>query len=105
MYMRTHVSFYCLLTSCYCAFLRYRHFIFLFILTRTPPNPPLFPYTTLFRSGPPPDLQHAATHPGRGRHGPRRGGGEGGTDRKSTRLNSSHRCSSYAVFCLKIKNK
>src|SRR5437879_7652337 len=25
-------------------------------------------------------------------------------DRKSTRLNSSHRCSSYAVFCLKKKN-
>src|SRR5437763_12249684 len=24
-------------------------------------------------------------------------------DRKSTRLNSSHRCSSYAVFCLKKK--
>src|SRR5436189_4844787 len=23
-----------------------------------------------------------------------------GPDRKSTRLNSSHRCSSYAVFCL-----
>src|SRR5437764_5969104 len=27
-----------------------------------------------------------------------------GQDRKSTRLNSSHRCSSYAVFCLKKKN-
>src|SRR5437762_11274267 len=27
------------------------------------------------------------------------------TDRKSTRLNSSHRCTSYAVFCLKKKNK
>mgnify|MGYP000542304404 CR=1 FL=1 len=26
-----------------------------------------------------------------------------GVDRKSTRLNSSHRCSSYAVFCLKKK--
>src|SRR5437764_6954141 len=25
-------------------------------------------------------------------------------DRKSTRLNSSHRCRSYAVFCLKKKN-
>src|SRR5437763_2355023 len=25
-------------------------------------------------------------------------------DRKSTRLNSSHRCSSYAVFCLKKKS-
>src|SRR5437879_11642004 len=26
-----------------------------------------------------------------------------GEDRKSTRLNSSHRCTSYAVFCLKKK--
>src|SRR5437764_6226619 len=25
-------------------------------------------------------------------------------DRKSTRLNSSHRCTSYAVFCLKKKS-
>src|SRR5437764_12509158 len=28
-----------------------------------------------------------------------------GDDRKSTRLNSSHRCISYAVFCLKKKKK
>src|SRR5437762_8781060 len=27
------------------------------------------------------------------------------SDRKSTRLNSSHRCISYAVFCLKKKTK
>src|SRR5437762_8406654 len=26
-------------------------------------------------------------------------------DRKSTRLNSSHRCISYAVFCLEKKNR
>src|SRR5438094_4769552 len=33
-------------------------------------------------------------------------GGDGDrTDRKSTRLNSSHRTISYAVFCLKKKNK
>src|SRR5437762_9038202 len=32
--------------------------------------------------------------------------GDGGLlDRKSTRLNSSHRCISYAVFCLKKKSK
>src|SRR5437763_14490846 len=33
--------------------------------------------------------------------------GDGATllDRKSTRLNSSHRCISYAVFCLKKKKK
>src|SRR5437764_11394339 len=29
----------------------------------------------------------------------------GEIDRKSTRLNSSHRCISYAVFCLKKKKK
>src|SRR5437879_7261830 len=28
-----------------------------------------------------------------------------GEDRKSTRLNSSHRCISYAVFCLKKKKR
>src|SRR5437764_15491743 len=28
-----------------------------------------------------------------------------GRDRKSTRLNSSHRCISYAVFCLKKKKQ
>src|SRR5437762_11483244 len=31
------------------------------------------------------------------------GGSWAHLDRKSTRLNSSHRCSSYAVFCLKKK--
>src|SRR5438105_12105367 len=36
------------------------------------------------------------------RRGLRRGPG---TDRKSTRLNSSHEWISYAVFCLKKKNK
>src|SRR5258708_28637933 len=30
--------------------------------------------------------------------------GQGGLDRKSTRLNSSHQIISYAVFCLKKKN-
>src|SRR5437763_15653905 len=32
-------------------------------------------------------------------------GGQVWLDRKSTRLNSSHRCISYAVFCLKKKKK
>src|SRR5437763_9107689 len=31
--------------------------------------------------------------------------GLGTRDRKSTRLNSSHRCISYAVFCLKKKKQ
>src|SRR5437763_8929204 len=47
--------------------------------------------------------QAAAGWGGRRRHG---AGGHQGVraDRKSTRLNSSHRCISYAVFCLKKKN-
>src|SRR5437879_7127679 len=41
-------------------------------------------------------------------HGIAYGQGPGsftGLDRKSTRLNSSHRCISYAVFCLKKKKQ
>src|SRR5437762_9335179 len=37
--------------------------------------------------------------------GARRDRERGARDRKSTRLNSSHRCISYAVFCLKKKKK
>src|SRR5436189_1635226 len=73
-------------------------------MIRRPPRSTLFPYTTLFRSPPqPPALRHRAeqVHHARGRAAP--GAGWGG-DRKSTRLNSSHRCISYAVFCLKKKN-
>src|SRR3712207_8005781 len=84
-------------------------------MIRRPPRSTLFPYTTLFRSvvttGPIPPypaellgsrqfkefVREASTHldyllidsP----------------DRKSTRLNSSHANISYAVFCLKKKNK
>src|SRR5207248_10330623 len=52
----------------------------------------------------------AALHePGAGRGGPRDrralGHLQPGRDRKSTRLNSSHRTISYAVFCLKKKKK
>src|SRR5687768_17843348 len=80
-------------------------------MIRRPPRSTLFPYTTLFRS--------------RGRDVDAAVGrvcstGEGGvhacqrvckenqrhdTDRKSTRLNSSHGYISYAVFCLKKKKK
>src|SRR5258708_25475443 len=83
-------------------------------MIRRPPRSTLFPYTTLFRSrnavaigifetkcksrlgvagiG----LGEQARHPGCA-------GIQG--DRKSTRLNSSHQIISYAVFCLKKKNK
>src|SRR5205814_5338450 len=66
-----------------------------------PPRSTLFPYTTLFRSRTLMGCIHAssAVHrpPGRSLAAPRR------TDRKSTRLNSSHLGISYAVFCLKKK--
>src|SRR5438094_2873432 len=47
-------------------------------------------------------------HDGLGRHlagAVRHTAGQMATDRKSTRLNSSHRTISYAVFCLKKKKK
>src|SRR5438128_9748575 len=86
--------------------------LFFVLRLRRPRRPTLFPYTTLFRSG------HA-----------QRSAGFGPwlrcilafnlldtfldganiiekriQDRKSTRLNSSHGSTSYAVFCLKKKN-
>src|SRR3712207_8913372 len=95
-------------------------------MIRRPPRSTLFPYTTLFRS-----IEHgandseaggrgaagfarfgpgairpadgaAAAHPGRG---VRRPALLHRTDRKSTRLNSSHANISYAVFCLKKKQQ
>src|SRR5258708_29256337 len=88
-----------------------------------PPRSTLFPYTTLFRSRMVPILpvepvlaqgiddsafvegfsQIVACEPAR-----RTQCGAASdliTDRKSTRLNSSHQIISYAVFCLKKKNK
>src|SRR5437879_10561204 len=77
-----------------------------FLMIRRPPRSTLFPYTTLFRSQ---ILRWAAltadyqlvVDPGDNRaRGPV---SVVSLDRKSTRLNSSHRCISYAVFCLKKK--
>src|SRR2546430_12044363 len=78
-------------------------------MIRRPPRSTLFPYTTLFRSPQSPQKRErcpqnffdpvlarfAGTFP----HVTRRYR----TDRKSTRLNSSHSQISYAVFCLKKK--
>src|SRR3989454_6780166 len=99
-------------------------------MIRRPPRSTLFPYTTLFRSnhtrdreyGRPehphrnwfrigyPPLPHAPS--GRNPHRPlfsfshqTAPPAQMGTDRKSTRLNSSHLVISYAVFCLKKKTK
>src|SRR5438477_5933645 len=84
-------------------------------MIRRPPTSTLFPYTTLFRS---------RTALQRIREERSRGGSAKlliltfvglafwvgvfailYRDRKSTRLNSSHMSISYAVFCLKKKNK
>src|SRR5687768_18023193 len=74
-------------------------------MLRRPPRSTLFPYTTLFRS------QRAADHEGRVQQAALGAGAAAAQavlarrDRKSTRLNSSHGYISYAVFCLKKKNK
>src|SRR5258708_28998408 len=102
-------------------------------MIRRPPRSTLFPYTTLFRSlhllggtgllallcVPAVGLSRAASQQGAAVISPalRAGlwlglallvlqvalGGWVSTDRKSTRLNSSHQIISYAVFCLKKK--
>src|SRR5690348_10931626 len=84
-------------------------------MIRRPPRSTLFPYTTLFRSGialPPQVLEQAGRALDvREEEGDRPGWEVAfrrhhfalSTDRKSTRLNSSHPSISYAVFCLKKK--
>src|SRR3989304_6719398 len=69
-----------------------------FLMIRRPPRSTLFPYTTLFRS-PSPSLGQPA--PARAPSPP----SSLASDRKSTRLNSSHGYISYAVFCLKKKKQ
>src|SRR5437764_4193696 len=71
-----------------------------FIMLRRPTSSTLFPYTTLFRSRPEQDV-HRRLKVGASLR--LRGQDLRERDRKSTRLNSSHRCISYAVFCLKKK--
>src|SRR3712207_7482277 len=95
-------------------------------MIRRPPRSTLFPYTTLFRSrvsnpdllvlhrlnvahGPcirkPIDLPQKGLNCGNAANEVASGSrlGVGPSDRKSTRLNSSHANISYAVFCLKKK--
>src|SRR5437764_7664385 len=78
-------------------------------MIRRPPRSTLFPYTTLFRSSASMARPRILTVMCRIDHGlrPTTGPASGARpiDRKSTRLNSSHRCISYAVFCLKKKKK
>src|SRR2546428_6129035 len=86
-------------------------------MIRRPPRSTLFPYTTLFRSTGREMAVRGWDRPlsslrlrdrescGRERGGRRRGRRLDRGDRKSTRLNSSHDQISYAVFCLKKKNR
>src|SRR2546422_8546771 len=89
-------------------------------MIRRPPRSTLFPYTTLFRSRTlnVPGSEAAWDQPGGASAVPAKAewvppsGRESipdapstSTDRKSTRLNSSHGYISYAVFCLKKKKK
>src|SRR5215204_4658065 len=67
-------------------------------MIRRPPRSTLFPYTTLFRS-----LASVGTTATTRRSG--FACERDARDRKSTRLNSSHTVNSYAVFCLKKKNR
>src|SRR2546429_6743202 len=81
-------------------------FFFFFLMIRRPPRSTLFPYTTLFRSGNEPRLccrSKARSHHLSSRRV--KWGCSKALDRKSTRLNSSHGYISYAVFCLKKKQK
>src|SRR5258708_24800509 len=80
--------------------------MFFFLMIRRPPRSTLFPYTTLFRSA-------AAGFATAEQKWISVGAQQfltvdfrlnvKTTDRKSTRLNSSHQIISYAVFCLKKK--
>src|SRR5690554_7790834 len=76
---------------------------FFFLMIRRPPRSTLFPYTTLFRSGR--SDQHLVTQFQAEGVVDLRQFFQADTDRKSTRLNSSHVRISYAVFCLKKKKK
>src|SRR3712207_9220377 len=95
-----------------------------FLMIRRPPRSTLFPYTTLFRSvsggntagscnnlsfqnqvntGNNALAQDSGGNGGGGGNSASQGISQGQSDRKSTRLNSSHANISYAVSCLKKK--
>src|SRR3712207_8416798 len=101
----------------------------LFLMIRRPPRSTLFPYTTLFRSSEvyntnrfgevvlaagdraapiPTDLFRPGTPEAQAQAADNKRRrlllDDGSSDRKSTRLNSSHANISYAAFCLKKKH-
>src|SRR3712207_8035321 len=80
-------------------------------MIRRPPRSTLFPYTTLFRSESTLKENGLYTDDILTKIANNYGSAQGLSeipewiDRKSTRLNSSHANISYAVFCLKKKNR
>src|SRR2546427_5920266 len=74
-------------------------------MIRRPPRSTLFPYTTLFRSIRELDLRESEEMREDRAYLERvcAASTASASDRKSTRLNSSHSQISYAVFCLKKK--
>src|SRR2546427_11815310 len=75
---------------------------FFFLMIRRPPRSTLFPYTTLFRSILR-DVEELTNEEVAALLDESVSSVK--SDRKSTRLNSSHSQISYAVFCLKKKKK
>src|SRR5437764_2683056 len=73
-------------------------------MIRRPPRSTLFPYTTLFRSRDHAGYQADGVHGGlRGRQGLALGAALTRSEEHTS--DSSHRCISYAVFCLKKKKQ
>src|SRR5436190_23953541 len=88
------------------------NFKLFFLMIRRPPRSTLFPYTTLFRSGALAGgallgvvTEIVAVRPVLKSLDQHLYVLSTISDRKSTRLNSSHTVISYAVFCLKKKKK
>src|SRR2546426_9290382 len=85
------------------------YFSLFFLMIRRPPRSTLFPYTTLFRSEIlccQRECQKSALHETPGCDARQRAGAHRRHHRSEEHtLNSSHLVISYAVFCLKKKNK
>src|SRR5438094_7041879 len=82
--------------------LRSNFSFFFFLMIRRPPRSTLFPYTTLFRSE---ELLFSTRNSWIESSPGCRAVTVFHERSESTRLNSSHRTISYAVFCLKKKKK